>query len=78
MADIQSPTAEIKRGKKRKKVRRRKKKPQAKNIMVCLIPQGDHKKPVPTKLLKNYLVDFTRSNIYNDLHLKPILIAYGN
>jgi len=34
MADIQSLTAEIRRGKKR----RRKKKPQGKNIMVCPIP----------------------------------------
>jgi len=33
MADIQSPTAEIRRGKKL-----RKKKPQDENIMVCLIP----------------------------------------
>jgi len=39
MADIQSPAAEIRRGKKeRKKARRRKKKPQGKNIMVCPIP----------------------------------------
>jgi len=37
MADIQSPTAEIRRGKKEKK-----KKPQGKNIMVCPIPKGDH------------------------------------
>jgi len=34
MVDIQSPTAEIRRGKKR---RRRKKKPQDENIMVCPI-----------------------------------------
>jgi len=34
MADIQSAMAEIRRGKKRKK----KKKPQGKNIMVCPIP----------------------------------------
>jgi len=36
MADIQSPTGEIRRGKKRR--RRRKKKPQDENIMVCPIP----------------------------------------
>jgi len=36
MADIQSATAEIKRGKK--KERRKKKKPQVKNVMVCPIP----------------------------------------
>jgi len=35
MADIQSVTAEIRRGKKE---RRKKKKPQAKNKMVCPIP----------------------------------------
>jgi len=35
MADIQSATAEIRRGKKE---RRKKKKPQGKNIMVCPIP----------------------------------------
>jgi len=33
MVDIESPTAEIRRGKKR----RRKKKPQGKNIMACPI-----------------------------------------
>jgi len=35
MADIQFPTAEIRRGKKEEE---RKKKPQGKNIMVCPIP----------------------------------------
>jgi len=35
MADIQSATAEIRQGKKE---RRKKKKPQGKNIMVCPIP----------------------------------------
>jgi len=35
MVDIQSATAEIRRGKKRKK---KKKKPQDENIMVCPIP----------------------------------------
>jgi len=41
MADIQSPIAEIRRGKKNeRKKERRKKKPQGKNIglMVCSIP----------------------------------------
>jgi len=41
MTDIQSPTAEIRRGKKKKKKkkeeRRRRKKPQGKNIMACHI-----------------------------------------
>jgi len=40
MGDIQSPTAEIRRGKKKEEARR--KKPQDENIMVCPIPQGDH------------------------------------
>jgi len=35
MVDIQSPTAEIRRGKKRKK--KKKKKPQDENIMACPI-----------------------------------------
>jgi len=39
MVDIQSPTAEIRQGKKE-----RKKKPQDENIMVCPITQGDHNK----------------------------------
>jgi len=37
MVDIQSPTAEIRRGKKEEKEERRKK-PQGKNIMACPIP----------------------------------------
>jgi len=35
MVDIQSPTAETRRGKKDRK------KPQDKNIMVCRVPYGD-------------------------------------
>jgi len=42
MVDLQSPTAEIRRGKKRKK-----KKKQDENIMVCPITYGDHKKLKP-------------------------------
>jgi len=39
MADIQSATAEIRQGnKKRKKEERKKNKPQHENIMVCPIP----------------------------------------
>jgi len=38
MAEIQSATAEIRRGKKRKRERKKKKKPQGKNITVCPIP----------------------------------------
>jgi len=37
MADIQSATAEIRRGKKEMK-KKKKKKPQDENIMVCRIP----------------------------------------
>jgi len=46
MVDIQSPTAEIRRGKKERKTdrRRRRKKAQGKNIMACPIPYGGHKK----------------------------------
>jgi len=46
MVNIQSPTAEIRRGKKRKK--KKKNKPQHENIMVCPITQGDHNY-LPTK-----------------------------
>jgi len=42
MVDIQSATAEIRRGKKEEE-RRRKKKSQGKNIMACPITQGGHK-----------------------------------
>jgi len=37
MVDMQSPTAEIRRGKKKKKEERRRGKKQDKNIMVCPI-----------------------------------------
>jgi len=37
MVDIQSPTAEIRRGKKEEEERRRRKKKQDENIMVCPI-----------------------------------------
>jgi len=37
MANIQSPTAEIRRGKKEERRRRKKKKKQDENIMVCPI-----------------------------------------
>jgi len=38
MVDIESPTAEIRRGKKRRKKKKKKNKPQHENIMVCPIP----------------------------------------
>jgi len=38
MAVIQSAMAEIRRGKKDRKIERKKKKPQGKNIMACPIP----------------------------------------
>jgi len=41
MVDIQSVTAEIRRG---KEIERRRKKPQGKNIMACPITWGGHKK----------------------------------
>jgi len=37
MVDIQSPTAEIRRGKKKEEEERRRKKKQDENIMVCPI-----------------------------------------
>jgi len=37
MVDIQSPTAEIRRGKKERRRRRRRRKKQDENIMVCPI-----------------------------------------
>jgi len=37
MVNIQSPTAEIRRGKKKKEERRRRRKNQDENIMVCPI-----------------------------------------
>jgi len=43
MADIQSATAENRRGKK--EIKDRKKKRQDKNIMACPISYGGHKKP---------------------------------
>jgi len=42
MADIQSASAEIRRGKKERKVQERKKKPQGKNIMSASATQGSH------------------------------------
>jgi len=47
MADIQSATAEIRRGNKRRK-KERKKKPQGKN-MVCPITSGDHNEHIQMK-----------------------------
>jgi len=38
MVDIQSPTAEIRRGKKRRRRKKERKKKQDENIMVCPIP----------------------------------------
>jgi len=45
MVDIQSSTAEIRRGKKERKKERKKKKPQDENIMVFPITYGDHNNP---------------------------------
>jgi len=44
MVDIQSATAEIRRGIKKKKEEERRKKPQGKNIMSESATQGGHKK----------------------------------
>jgi len=47
MVDIQSVAAEIREGKNIER-RRRKKKPQGKNIMACPITLGSHKKELTT------------------------------
>jgi len=47
MVDIQSPTAEIRQGKKRTR-----KKPQGKNVMFCPTTQGDHKNCHFTTMVK--------------------------
>ena len=58
MVDIQSPTAEIRRGRKRRKKKKKKKmmKTQDENIMVCPITYGDHKnvKLLPSLMSGNY------------------------
>jgi len=56
MEDIQSPTAEIRRGKKNKE--KRQKKPQGKTIMSASATQGGHK--------KERKIETTRQK-YNDL-----------
>jgi len=53
MADIQSPAAEIRRGKYKEE--ERKEKPQGKNIMVCPIPQGDHNGLIPDSTVLDLL-----------------------
>jgi len=50
MVDIQSVTAEIRRGKEEE--RRRRKKPQDKNIMSASATQGGHKKQCSKLMLK--------------------------
>jgi len=55
MVDIQYLTAEIRRGKERRK------KKQDDNIMVCPIPQGDHNKMAHT-LKVTYNIPYTRKN----------------
>jgi len=55
MVDSQSPTAEIRRGKKEEDRRRRRKKLQGKNIMGCPITKGDHNKGNTQTLGKLYI-----------------------
>jgi len=61
MVNIQSPTAEIRRGKKKKEEERRRKKKQDENIMVCPITQGDHKNSSIVKL--TWIAKFKLMNI---------------
>jgi len=42
MVNIQSPTAEIRRGKRRRRRKKERRKKQDENIMVCPITYGDH------------------------------------
>jgi len=49
MVDIQSPTAEFRRGQKKKE---RRKKPQGKNIMACPITESGHNKYSLRKIIK--------------------------
>jgi len=55
MVDIQTATAENRRGKKKKKEEdRKKKKPQDRNIMACPIPQGGYKTKCTVVRLRVY------------------------
>jgi len=54
MVDIQSPTAEIRRGKKEEEEEADRKKLQDENIMVCPITQGDHKNNEETNKIKTH------------------------
>jgi len=62
MADIQSPAAEIRRGKYKEE--ERKEKPQGKNIMVCPIPQGDHNGLIPDSTVLDLLQIHKEKNCY--------------
>jgi len=61
MVDIQSPTAEIRRGKKKEEERRRKK-PQGKNIMACPIPEGGHNYRIPLSMFSTTVLSATSLN----------------
>ena len=63
MADIQSVTAEIRRGKK--KIEDRKKKPQSKNIMACPITKGGHNKPIRSPDERHGMRFVRRPGIYH-------------
>jgi len=52
MADIQSPTAEIRRGKKERKKERRRTNDRMKIYMVCPITYGDHKQGSVATLIR--------------------------
>ena len=67
MVDIQSPTVEIMRGKKKKK--ERKKEPQDENIMACPIPQGGYKKKIETTWQKYNGLPYSTGRPYNDIAL---------
>jgi len=58
MIDIQTATAENRRGKKKKEEDRKKKKPQDRNIMACPIPQGGYKTKCKVVRLRMSRVEF--------------------
>jgi len=65
MVDIQSATAEIRRGKKTKEER---KKPLGKNIMACPIPQGGHNDDCMLSKSKIQVTQYIHSSMHNISH----------
>jgi len=66
MVDIQSPTDEIRRGIKKRKIEDRKK-PHGKNIMFASATQGDHNNKCDASHCTRVMSAFTRQN-HNTLY----------